>query len=39
MSQYYDASLLEDWGCSKCGTALKPAKVDSVYMGKQCRSL
>ncbi len=35
MSQYYDASLLENWGCAKCGAALKPAKVDIAYMGSQ----
>lgn len=35
MSQYYEASLLEEWNCAKCGTLLKPAKVDIAYMGSQ----
>jgi hypothetical protein len=35
MSQYYEDALLEDWKCAKCGTNLKPAKVDIAYMGSQ----
>lgn len=35
MSQYYEDALLENWKCGKCGTDLKPAKVDIAYMGSQ----
>ncbi|MEZ4527069.1 MAG: DNA-binding protein [Desulfobacterales bacterium] len=32
MNPYYDPSLLAEWKCGKCDTALKPAKVDITYL-------
>ena len=35
MNPYYDESLLGEWTCGKCATALKPSKVEITYLGSQ----